>query len=207
MAEPLIIYAHGFNSSPQSAKARLMQAVMDKQGCGDRLRVPALSHWPQEAMAQLQAEIDQADGPVTLVGSSLGGYYSTWLVEHNPGVRAVLVNPAVRPYELLEEWLGTNTNLYTDDNYELTGTHLEQLKAIYCPQLQDPSRYLLLVQTADDTIDYRESVDKFAGCHQFVQPGGSHGFEQFEALIPAVQAFAEGRVELPEPTPLPVASL
>lgn len=73
MAEPLIIYAHGFNSSPQSVKARLMQAVMDKQGCGDRLRVPALSHWPQEAMAQLQTEIDQADGPVTLVGSSLGG--------------------------------------------------------------------------------------------------------------------------------------
>lgn len=207
MAEPLIIYAHGFNSSPQSVKARLMQAVMDKQGCGDRLRVPALSHWPQEAMAQLQTEIDQADGPVTLVGSSLGGYYSTWLVEHNPDVRAVLVNPAVRPYELLEEWLGTNTNLYTDDNYELTETHLEQLKAIYCPQLQDSSRYLLLVQTADDTIDYRESVDKFAGSHQFVQPGGSHGFEQFEALIPAVQAFAEGRVELPEPTPLPVASL
>ncbi len=206
MAEPLIIYAHGFNSSPQSAKARLMQAVMHEQGREHQLRVPALSHWPQEAIEQLQAEIDAAEGPVLLVGSSLGGYYSTWLVEHNPGVRAVLINPAVRPYELLEEWLGTNTNLYTDDNYELTETHLEQLKAIYCPELQDPSRYLLLVQTADDTIDYRESVDKFVGSHQFVQPGGSHGFEQFEALIPAVQAFAEGRVELPEPTPLPVVA-
>ena len=207
MAEPLIIYAHGFNSSPQSWKARQLMAVMAAQGRAQQLRVPALSHWPQLAVKQLQAEIDASDSPVMLVGSSLGGYYSTWLVEHNPGVRAVMINPAVRPYELLEEWLGINTNLYTDDSYELTETHLEQLKTLYCPQLQDPSRYLLLVQTADDTIDYRDAVDKFAGSPQFVQPGGSHGFEQFEALIPAVQAFAEGRIELPEPMPLLAASL
>ena len=155
----------------------------------------------------MQAEIDAAEGPVTLVGSSLGGYYSTWLVEHNPGVRAVLVNPAVYPYRLLEDWLGNNANLYTEERYELTTTHLAQLKALDCPQLQDPSRYLLLVQTADETLDYREAVDKYAACVQFVQPGGSHGFEQFEALIPAVQAFAEGRIDLPAPTPLPDASL
>ncbi|GAA0696206.1 alpha/beta fold hydrolase [Marinobacterium maritimum] len=207
MSETTIIYAHGFNSSPQSAKARLMQAVMQEQGREAQLRVPALSHWPKLAIEQLQAEIDAAEGPVTLVGSSLGGYYSTWLVEHNPGVRAVLINPAVRPFELLEEWLGQNTNLYTDDNYELTEEHLAQLKALYCSQLRDPSRYLLLVQTADETIDYRDAVEKFAASAQFVQPGGSHGFEQFEALIPAVQAFADGRIDLPEPTPLPAVSL
>ncbi len=207
MSEPTLIYVHGFNSSPQSAKARLLQAMMRQQGREAQLRVPALSHWPQQAVEQLQAEIDAVDGPVTLVGSSLGGYYSTWLVEHNPAVRAVLINPAVRPFELLEAWLGQNTNLYTDDNYELTREHLAQLKALYCPQLRGPSRYLLLVQTADETLDYRDSVEHFAASAQFVQPGGSHGFEQFEALIPAVQAFAEGRIDLPEPTPLPAVSL
>ncbi len=207
MSDATLIYVHGFNSSPQSVKARLLQAVMRAQGREHQLRVPALSHWPELAIEQLQAEIDAAEGPVTLVGSSLGGYYSTWLVEHNPGVKAVLVNPAVRPFELLEAWLGDNTNLYTHDNYELTGEHLAQLKALYCPQLRASSRYLLLVQTADETLDYREAVEQFAASAQFVQPGGSHGFEQFEALIPAVQAFAEGRVELPEPTPLPAVSL
>ncbi len=207
MSESTLIYAHGFNSSPQSAKACLLQAVMQAQGLEAQLRVPALSHWPTRAIEQLQAEIDAAEGPVTLVGSSLGGYYSTWLVEHNPGVRAVLINPAIRPFELLEEWLGQNTNLYTDDNYELTEEHLAQLKALYCPQLRDPSRYLLLVQTADETLDYRDAVAKFAASAQFVQPGGSHGFEQFEALIPAVQAFANGRIDLPEPRPLPAVSL
>lgn len=207
MSEPTIIYVHGFNSSPRSFKARLLQQVMRTQGREQRLRVPALSHWPRQAIEQLQAEIDAAEGAVTLVGSSLGGYYSTWLAEQNPGVRVVLVNPAVRPFDLLEAWLGQNANLYTDEHYELTRDHLEQLRALYCPRLQAPSRYLLLVQTADETLDYREAVNKYAGSPQFVQPGGSHGFEQFEALIPALQAFAEGRLELPDPKPLPAASL
>ncbi|GAA0791295.1 YqiA/YcfP family alpha/beta fold hydrolase [Marinobacterium sediminicola] len=207
MSESLIIYVHGFNSSPQSWKARQLQAHMDALGLGHRLKVPKLSHWPEEAIRQLQAEIEAADGPVTLVGSSLGGYYSHWLVEQIPGVRAVMVNPAVYPYRLLEAWLGDNTNLYTDEHYELTPEHLAQLKALACPLQADPSRYLLLVQTADETLDYREAVEHYAACAQFVQPGGSHGFEQFEALIPAVLAFAEGRIDLPEPTPLPAVSL
>jgi predicted esterase YcpF (UPF0227 family) len=206
MNAPVFIYVHGFNSSPHSWKARCLQAAFERQGHAAQLRVPALSHWPAEAIEQLEAEIAAANGPVTLIGSSLGGYYSTWLVEHNPALRAVLVNPAVYPYRLLEEWLGQNTNLYTREQYQLTERHLEQLLVLDCPQLQDPSRYLLLVQSGDETLDYREAVDKYAACAQFVQPGGSHGFEHFEALIPAVQAFAEGRVELPVPVALPIAA-
>ncbi|MBV0932417.1 YqiA/YcfP family alpha/beta fold hydrolase [Marinobacterium weihaiense] len=207
MSDGQVIYVHGFNSSPQSWKARQLQAHMAAQGQAHRFRAPKLSHWPAEAITQLQAEIDAAAAPVTLVGSSLGGYYSTWLVEHNPGVRAVLVNPAVTPYRLLEAWLGENANLYTDEHYQLTPEHLAQLKALDCPALHNSAAYLLLVQTADETLDYREAVDKYADCPRFIQPGGSHGFEQFEALIPAVLAFAEGRIELPEARPLPVASL
>lgn len=203
MSEPVLIYVHGFNSSPQSWKARCLQRALEAQGRGQQLRVPALSHWPAEAIEQLQAEIAAAEGPVTLIGSSLGGYYSTWLVEQNPALRAVLVNPAVYPYRLLAEWLGQNTNLYTGEAYQLTERHLEQLLALDSPRLRDPSRYLLLVQTGDETLDYREAVEKYAACAQFVQPGGSHGFEHFEALIPAIEAFARGRIELPEPVALP----
>ncbi len=206
MDEPVLIYVHGFNSSPDSWKARALRAELKRQGREQQLRVPALSHWPAEAIEQVEAEIAAANGPVTLIGSSLGGYYSTWLVEQNPALRAVLVNPAVYPYRLLEEWLGQNTNLYTREQYQLTERHLEQLLALDCPQLQHPDRYLLLVQTGDETLDYREAVDKYAACAQFVQPGGSHGFEHFEALIPALQAFSEGRVELPAPVALPIAA-
>jgi len=209
--EPTLIYVHGFNSSPASVKAGLLRDALAASGDLARFRAPALAHWPAEAIVQLEREILAAPGPVTLIGSSLGGYYSTWLVEQSqrPGqalsgtdLRAVLVNPAVTPYRLLAQWLGENENLYTADHYQLTETHLQQLLALDCARLHDPQRYLLLLQTADETLDYREAVDKYAACVQFVEPGGCHGFDRFERLIPAIRAFASGRIELPPPAPV-----
>ncbi len=201
-----LIYIHGFNSSPQSWKARLLQAGMQRLGLADQLQVPELSHWPAQAMEQLKQLVAQSTRPVTLIGSSLGGYYANWLVESQPDLRAVLVNPAVAPYRLLEAWLGENENLYNHERYHLTREHLLQLQMLDTQRIQDPSRYLLLVQTADETLDYRDAVNKYAACTQFVQEGGSHGFEQFEKLIPAIYAFAEGRIDLPPATPLPVVT-
>lgn len=200
---PLIIYVHGFNSSPSSIKAQLLGQYLETHHAPFEYLVPELSHWPAEAMQSLDAIIAaDPERPVTLVGSSLGGYYSTWLAEKYSHVRVVLVNPAVMPYRLLADWLGENENLYTHEQYELTPLHLQQLIELDCAEVTDLSRYLLLTQTADETLDYREAVDKFAGATQFVQPGGSHGFDCFENLIPSILAFADGRIELPPVTPL-----
>lgn len=201
---PLLIYIHGFNSSPQSWKAQRLCQWLAQHGGAD-VEAPALSHWPAEAMAQLRSRVEaHPDRELTLIGSSLGGYYATWLCEHYPRLRAVLVNPAVYPYRLLAEWLGDNENIYTQERYCLTRTHLEQLQALDVDVLHDPSRYLLLVQTGDETLDYREAVEKFAAAPQFVQPGGSHGFEEFDTLIPAILAFARGQIQLPPVQPLPL---
>lgn len=206
MAQPLIIYIHGFNSSPDSFKASCFVEWMAEAGRSDEVLVPALPHWPQLAIRQLEQLVEEHAGrDITLVGSSLGGYYSTWLVEKY-GLRAILINPAVRPYELLAEMLGEQGNFYTDERYELTSEHLGQLLAVNCRALKDPARYLLLTQTADETLDYREAVEKFADSPMLVQQGGSHGFDQFEQVIPSLLAFAEGRVELPLQTDLTVAA-
>ncbi|MFC6670105.1 YqiA/YcfP family alpha/beta fold hydrolase [Marinobacterium aestuariivivens] len=208
MTQTLFIYVHGFNSSPASVKARLLGDWLAGRGLADQYRVPALSHWPAEAMAQLAALVEaEPRRPVLLIGSSLGGFYSTALVERFANCRAVLVNPAVAPDELLEDWLGDNENLYTHEHYELTREHLEQLRALRCGDLGAPGRYLLLQQTGDETLDYREALSRYRDCPQFVQPGGSHGFDRFEALLPAILAFAEGRLELPEPVALPFSQL
>lgn len=203
MQKPLFIYVHGFNSSPQSMKAQLFVRYMTDQGAEDQIAVPELSHWPAEAMATLIDLVEaNRDREIILLGSSLGGYYSTWLTEHYSHVRTVLINPSVRPFELLPAYLGPNKNLYSGESYELTELHLEQLLQYHCPQITRPQAFLLLTQTADETLDYREAVEKFAASEQFVQPGGSHGFEQFENLIPAILAFADGRIELPPATPI-----
>jgi len=203
MNTPLYIYVHGFNSSPQSMKARVFSAYMQQQGLAEDVLVPELSHWPAQAMLQLR-EIVEANQQrqIILLGSSLGGFYSTWLTEHYAHVRAVLINPSVRPFELLPQYLGKNVNLYSGEEYELTNEHLEQLLGLNCAVIERPEAFLLLTQTADETLDYQEAVEKFAASPQFVQPGGSHGFEQFENLIPAILAFAEGRIELPEAQPI-----
>lgn len=199
MTTPLFIYVHGFNSSPQSMKAQVFLRYMQAQGRQDQVLIPNLSHWPAQAMALLREMVEaNTQRPIVLLGSSLGGYYSTWLTEHYDNVRTVLINPSVRPYELLPQYLGMNQNLYSGESYELTATHLQQLLDLRCEEIKKPDAYLLMVQTADETLDYREAVARFSHSPQFVQQGGSHGFEQFEKVIPAILAFAEGRLELPD---------
>jgi predicted esterase YcpF (UPF0227 family) len=130
-----------------------------------------------------------ADGEVAFVGSSLGGFYATCLAERF-GARAVMINPAVRPYEALASSLGVQTNLYTGEAFEVTQEHMAELRAMAVARITRPERYFLLVQTGDEALDYREAVAFYAGAYQYVGGGGDHTFTEFEAQIPAILRFA-----------------
>ena len=107
----MIIYVHGFNSSPASHKANQLRKRLAAIGREGAFACPALSHWPQQALACLKEAVANAGTEtVTLVGSSLGGFYATWLTEHL-GCRSVLVNPAITPHEGLRAYLGKQRNL------------------------------------------------------------------------------------------------
>lgn len=182
----MLIYIHGFNSAPQSFKARLLAERMRALGREAEYLVPALPHGPSEAMALLQGLIERHPNAV-LIGSSLGGYYATWLAEQY-ALRAVLVNPAVRPYELLNGYLGLQKNLYTGETYELTPRHIDELKRFEV-QTITPEHYFLLTCTGDETLDYRLGIDHYRGARQQVIPGGDHGFSDFANYLDAVLAF------------------
>ena len=185
----MLIYIHGFNSAPSSFKARLVGERMRTMGLENEYCVPELPHRPAEAMALLRNLVDQHPG-ASLIGSSLGGYYATALVEQfeHLSLRAVLVNPAVRPYELLSAALGPQKNLYTGAAYELTTQHIAELKVLEVASIT-PSRYLLLTHTGDEVLDYRLAVEKYRGAQQRVIPGGDHGFGDFENYLDATLAF------------------
>ena len=100
----MLIYIHGFNSSPASAKAQLVKARLEAKGRGAEYAAPALPHSPARAAEMLDRLVRQHPG-AALVGSSLGGYYATYLAEKY-GLKAALLNPAVRPYDLLKDHLG-----------------------------------------------------------------------------------------------------
>ena len=183
-----ILYLHGFRSSPASWKIRLLSEQMAATGLGERLLCPALSHVPSEAIAQAEALITAAaDGPLTLIGSSLGGYYATWLAEKHD-LRAVLINPAVLAPLSLTEHIGKQTNLHTGETFEFAASHIDELRAIEVPTIT-PERYLLLVETGDEVLDYREAVARYAGCRQIVLEGGDHSFTRFPEFVPQILEF------------------
>lgn len=95
---------------------------------------------------------------------------STWLNDQF-GFRAVVVNPAVKPYELLADYLGPQTNPYTHESYTLESVHIDELKALEVKRIASPEDFWLLQQTGDEVLDYRQAVDKFAASRQTVEEG------------------------------------
>ena len=185
----MLIYLHGFNSAPASHKARLLHREMAALGLANAYRCPALPPQPLAAIATIEAEIAQAGGEaITLVGSSLGGFYATHLAEKHD-LRAVLLNPAVRPQMDLEAYVGLQRNLYTGATYELTHEHIAHWRELDVAHI-DARRYLLIVETGDEVLDYRLAVDKYAGAEQIVIDGGDHSLQSFPHHIAAVLRFA-----------------
>ncbi|WP_407332147.1 esterase YqiA [Enterovibrio sp. 27052020O] len=177
----LLLYIHGFNSSPLSAKAQQMKAWCEVNRPDIKLEVPRLACYPSGAAAQLEQIVEQYKGDycIGLVGSSLGGYLSTWLNEKY-GIRAVLVNPAVKPYMLLADYLGPQQNPYTGEQYLLEPHHMDELKALETESITHPNSIWLLQQEGDEVLDYRQAVSKYQGCKQTVEAGGDHAFVGFD---------------------------
>jgi hypothetical protein len=185
-----ILYLHGFNSSPESHKARLLCDYMQRRGVGDYIDIPKIPPLPAAAMELLQQHADAISGKhaLSLVGSSLGGFYATWLAEKY-NCPAVLINPAVRPDQLLMKYLGENKNYYTEENWVLDRNHIAQFRDLYIEKVTQPERYLILLQTGDDTLDYRQALQQYAGCSFIVEQGGSHEFSGFERHLDKILSF------------------
>ena len=191
---PMIVYLHGFRSSPLSVKAQAIVRAVAALPARARpaLAVPDLGDRPAAAIRKvvdIVAHERDPGAPLAFIGSSLGGYYATHLAERF-GARAVMINPAIRPYDDLAPYKGTQTNMYTGAAFEVTDAHFDELRALAVPRITRPGRYFLLVQTGDEVLDYREAVAYYGGAWQHVQGGGDHAFQGFEAQIPAILRFA-----------------
>jgi uncharacterized protein len=152
--------------------------------------VPALDHSPATAIAQAEAACGGiAAEELTLVGSSLGGFYATVLAE-KLGCRAALLNPAVHPHTHFAKYLGPQRNLYTGETFVLTERHVEELRAMHPPRITRPERYWLFVETGDEVLDYREAVAYYEGALHAVVRGGDHTLSSFPEHIPDIAGWA-----------------
>jgi len=189
-----VLYLHGFLSSPQSLKAQQTLAYCLEIGLGKNITIPLMNHGPTETIAQLHALIDGYDTDhLVLMGSSLGGYYATYLSEFYQAP-AVLINPAIRPYELWESHLGENRNYHSDEVHVVTRAHIEELRKIDVTSLSTAKNFKVFLQKGDETLDYRQALEKFGAGQCVVHEDGSHSYDDFEQEIPVMFDFFLSRI-------------
>jgi predicted esterase YcpF (UPF0227 family) len=185
----VIIYLHGFLSSPQSVKAQQTKAFAAEHYPLVDFVLPQLPPYPLPTVELLDELVARYQGcKLCFIGSSLGGYLSTYLLEKYQG-RAVLINPAVQPYKLLADYLGSHINPYTDEGFTLEAIHTEQLAAIDNPVLAEPQSYWVLLQTGDETLDYRLAEQKYQGARLTIEQGGDHSFQDYPRFLADIFRF------------------
>ncbi|MGK5025859.1 YqiA/YcfP family alpha/beta fold hydrolase [Janthinobacterium sp. RB2R34] len=188
----MILYLHGFRSSPLSMKSRLLAAQMQALGRSDEWRCPQLPASPKLAIELALSLVKhvpahELTSTLTIIGSSLGGYYATWLAEQLD-CRAVLLNPAIVPLLDLEQHVGVTTAFHSDEPFEFRRDYIDELRGFAVPAISRPERYFLLAATGDEVLDYRDMVAHYAGARQTIIDGSDHGISEFaDYLVPVLQ--------------------
>lgn len=185
-----LLYLHGFRSSPQSMKARKVAARVAQQHPQVHWWCPQLPPSPQAAMAQVMAGI--ADWPrahMAVIGSSLGGFYATW-VAHQTGCPAVLLNPAVNPARDLTRYIGEQTSWHNpQDRFFFEPRFVDELRALDAGPLTHPERMLAVIAQGDEVLDWQEMHARYATTHLKVLPGSDHALSDFDEHIDEVLGF------------------
>ncbi|CAM2152350.1 MULTISPECIES: YqiA/YcfP family alpha/beta fold hydrolase [Paraburkholderia] len=189
----MIVYLHGFRSSPQSFKARLLAARLAELGRADEWLCPTLPVSPDETIELVEREIAQNARPgerITLLGSSLGGFFATQLAEKH-GWRAVLLNPAVVPDRDLSKYLGEQPLWHGGGSIVVEPRHLQELRALAVAHITRPERYYLIAATGDEVLDYREMLAHYPGVQTHLIEGSDHGISEFADYVDEVIRFCD----------------
>lgn len=193
---PHLLYLHGFLSSPQSAKAQQTASYCSEIGLESACTFPMMKNGPMQTVAELSLLIEskKADD-IIIMGSSLGGFYATFLSQKY-ALPAVLINPAVRPFELWEDHIGEHHNYHTDEIHTVSREHIDELKDIHVETLKKPENFLVLVQTGDETLDYSQAVEKYTEANCLVRQGGNHSYENYLDELPLIFEFLLSRIKI-----------
>ena len=188
-----IIYLHGFQSSPMSKKGQQLQQYCTTVEHAD-VHLPDLNKPPKHVLRDISKLIESLPlDHVALVGSSLGGFYTTYLVAKY-GCPAVLINPAMQPWQLFEDLFGIEQiPLKVTDSWTLDADQLQQLQSIADTKLKHADKILVLLQRGDEVLDYRQAQRYYNAAQPsaliLTDADGNHAMDDFEEKLPFVLRF------------------
>ncbi|HLR13033.1 MAG TPA: YqiA/YcfP family alpha/beta fold hydrolase [Burkholderiaceae bacterium] len=193
----MILYLHGFRSSPQSFKARITAKALQQRAFQGTWFCPQLPPGPARAMAMCDEAIEQAIAQrgldpatgLTVIGSSLGGFYANCVAEKWQ-CRAVVLNPAVHPLQTLSGYVGKQTLFHTGEPFDFLPEYLDELAQLTPPRPADPQRYYLLACKGDEVLDWRDMADWYQGSRGHILEGGDHSLSAYEDWLPEILDFA-----------------
>ncbi len=185
-----LLYLHGFRSSPKSNKARRLGEMIADRHPGVVWWCPQLPASPREAMQLVTQGI--ADWPhisMAVVGSSLGGFYASWVADQT-GCKSVLLNPAVNPARDLAQYIGQHS-LWHDpaERFFFREEFVQQLADLSLSDLRHPERCLAVIAKGDELLDWREMHQRYARAHVRLLEGGDHALSDFELHLPTLLEF------------------
>ena len=187
-----LLYLHGFRSSPGSFKARRMEAAVRARHPRVTWLCPQLPPSPRAAMAMVSEAI--AHWPrerMAVVGSSLGGFYATWVAEET-GCRAVLLNPAVDPARDLAGYIGEQTAWHDPaEHFDFAPEYVEELRTLEKGPVRHPERYFAVIAKGDEVLDWREMTGRYPGIRVKLLEGSDHAIGDFDRHIEDVLAFLD----------------
>lgn len=187
--QKILLSLHGYHSSPGSLKAQQMSSYLAEHFPEISFVCPQLPCLPEQMWELIESVFEKYKGAeIAVMGSSLGGYLAAKAMEQY-GVKVVLINPAVFPDRLLQQYAGIQTHPYTQMRYQIDEKYLQQLKILAIKELSNPEKCWVLLQKKDEVLNYREALDKFHCCKITCEEGGDHSFIGFERFLPAIIQF------------------
>ena len=175
-----ILYLHGFASSSESNKAKLFRKTIVKQKLNYQCITPDLPNNISEAFKLIENLIID-NKPRFIIGSSLGGFYSTYFAEKF-NLKSILLNPAVLPANGMKIYLGENENFSTGERFEFTNQDVQVLKKFESKikQISRPENHIVFLESGDEVLNYLDAVNYYCGSSINVFFGGNHSLEMFE---------------------------
>ena len=180
-----IIYLHGFNSSAESKKSKILHSYLEKEKLIN-LESPNLNNSPKKAIFQIEKIIRESSSRVCLVGSSLGGLYATFVADKY-NLKSVTINPVVTNHiSGMRDLVGSHKNFHSEEEYEFTLKDYFDLRKIGLEKLKKPLNHFCLIKMSDEVLDHNITFDFFSKSYVLSEKGGNHSYDDFFEKIPLI---------------------